>query len=195
MHSVLPMAVKILIIALRWICKANILFDVGMSVFLYSSVGINVESIFRAKPISVTAGPISIARIESPTLLHSSIVRFLLRFNRRIWLFTGYERTDPHPNGDGRAQCAVGNEYQIPFDVTVYADDGFVYKVGPNEVSIPSPDYAKKGFFNNTFYPIVNGRGPVVGPNNDHCKTGPAPNVNKYITNWHSRMFQRLRRR
>lgn len=67
--------------------------------------------------------------------------------------------------------------------MTVYADDGSVYKVGPNEVSTPSPDYAGKGFFNNTFYPIGsgNGDGPIVGPADlgSFCETGPAPNVNE----------------
>lgn len=64
--------------------------------------------------------------------------------------------------------------------MTVYADDGSVYKVGPNEVSTPSPDYAGKGFFNNTFYPIGSYNGlPIVGPADlgSFCETGPAPNV------------------
>ena len=96
-------------------------------------------------------------------------------------MFTGYERTSPNPDGDGRAQCAVGNDFQEPFNVTVYADDGSVYKVGPNEISTPSPDYTGKGFFNNTFYPLGSGDGPVVGPADlgGLCKTGPAPNVNE----------------
>lgn len=103
----------------------------------------------------------------------------------RISPFTGYERTKPDPNGDGRAQCAVGNDFQTPFNVTVYADDGSVYQVGPNEVSTPSPDYAGKGFFNDTFYPLAGGEGPNKGPNigpadlGDFCETGPPPNVNE----------------
>ena len=96
-----------------------------------------------------------------------------------ILILTGYERTNPDPNGDGRAQCAVGNDFDEPFNVTVYADDGSVYKVGPNEVSTPSPDYAGKGFFNNTFYPLGGGSGPDVGPDDldGFCATDPAPNV------------------
>lgn len=110
--------------------------------------------------------------------LCASTVPLLLR----IWPFTGYEGTDPDPNGDGRAQCAVGSD--LP-DVTVYADDGSVYKVGSNEVSTPSPDYQGKGFFNDTFYPLggsgsPGGGGPDVGPAYfDFCGTGPAPNVNE----------------
>lgn len=136
--------------------------------------------------MSATAPPISIVPTESPIVIHSTIVRFfcILFSQLQNLIFTGYERTNPDPNGDGRAQCAVGSDFQEPFNVTVYADDGSVYKVGPNEVSTPSPDYAGKGFFNNTFYPLGGGDGPVVGPVDlsGFCETGPAPNVNENST-------------
>ena len=92
----------------------------------------------------------------------------------------GYECSIPDQNGDGRAQCAVGNGFSEPFNVTVYADDGSVYKVGMNDTSTPSPDYAGKGFFNDTFYPLATGgNGTVVGPADlgSFCAIDQAPNV------------------
>lgn len=65
----------------------------------------------------------------------------------------------PDPNGDGRAQCVAGN--------TIYDDDGSSSPVPPpNEVSTPSPDYARQTF---TFYPIG-------GNDTDSlCGTAPGP--------------------
>ena len=93
----------------------------------------------------------------------------------------GYESTNTDPNGDGRAQCAVGNDFEEPFNVTIYADDGSVYKLDPNEVSTPGPDYAGQGFFNDTYYPIGSGSLGEVGPADldGFCDTDPAPNVDK----------------
>ena len=74
----------------------------------------------------------------------------------------------------------MGTDHDEPFNVTVYADDGTVYTVGPNEVSTPSPNYAGQRFFNDTYYPIKSsGNGPAVGPAylGSLCRTEPAPNV------------------
>ena len=114
---------------------------------------------------------------HSPTVRSSPLFSSPSSQNLTI---AGYECSIPDQNGDGRAQCAVGNGFDGLFKVTVYADDGSVYKVGMNDTSTPSPDYAGKGFFNDTFYPLATGgNGTIVGPADlgSFCAIDQAPNV------------------